>query len=349
MADTNTHTNSEPQKWPVWVMASLAFILILCWIITVCAPGIYRKFLDIILWIFLFFSGISRIINAFKNEQKYVWCLIALWALASILWILMMFSNSTLIWTLTIWAFAFWALIRWCILVYYGLTNKEGNKFWRWIIWLWILLIVLFFIIAFSNKWEAKALAWICIWISTIFDWILLLIMSFRINNNPSLQDQLVEQANQNEIANTSTTPTSLNDINTTATPAQPSEQATNQPAPATQPEAPAPVAVPVPVAVPTPESQAPAEAQATTETPVEQSTPTSEPTPVTVPTPEAQTTISTPVEQSAQATEPVPVSVPTPKSHPANEAQPEQSNEATPTVETAPAEENKTEDNPTT
>jgi len=59
----------------------------------------------------------------------------------------------------------------------------------------------LFFIIAFSDKSEARSLAWICIGISTVFDWLFLLILSFRVNDDPSLQSQVLEQANQNEIA----------------------------------------------------------------------------------------------------------------------------------------------------
>jgi hypothetical protein len=47
------------------------------------------------------------------------------------------------------------------------------------------------------------------------------LILSFRINNDPSLQDKLLEQANQSEIANTSTAaPAPLNNATTSTTPA---------------------------------------------------------------------------------------------------------------------------------
>ena len=206
---TNTTvTKSEPKKWPIWVMAILAFITIGCWIVTICAPSIFRKFMDIILWIILFFSWLSWIINAFTNEQKYVWCLVSLWVLVMILGILLIFSSSEFIWTLTIRCFAIWALLRWCILIYYSLTNREEQKFWRWILTLWILLIILFFVIAFSDKSDAKTVAWICIWISTVFDWLCLLILSFRANEDPTLQDQILQQANQNEIAQDTTNTT---------------------------------------------------------------------------------------------------------------------------------------------
>jgi hypothetical protein len=53
-----------------------------------------------------------------------------------------------------------------------------------------------------------------------------LLILSFRINDDPSLQDKLIEQANQNEIANTSTTtPAPLNNTTTPAAPTTPVAQ----------------------------------------------------------------------------------------------------------------------------
>jgi len=57
-----------------------------------------------------------------------------------------------------------------------------------------------------------------------------LLILSFRVNNDPSLQDELIKQADQNEIANTSTTPS-----NTTATPAQPVITSVAQPTVSTE------------------------------------------------------------------------------------------------------------------
>ena len=201
MTDTNVTTNSEQKKWPVWLVASLGFVTIICGIITICAPSVFWKFLDIILGISLIFSGISAIIKWFTDKEKYLWLLIILSSLVILLWFLLVFSWSKFIWTLTIWAFAIWALLRWFILIYFSLTNREQQKFWRGILALWILLIILFFIIAFSDKSEARSLAWICIGISTVFDWIFLLILSFRVNDDPSLQSQVLEQANQNEIA----------------------------------------------------------------------------------------------------------------------------------------------------
>jgi len=57
------------------------------------------------------------------------------------------------------------------------------------------------------------------------------LILSFRINNDPSLQDKLIEQANQSEIANTSTAaPAPLNNTTMSAAPAaQPVVSNSNQ------------------------------------------------------------------------------------------------------------------------
>ncbi len=302
MADTNVTTNSEPKKWPVWLMVWIACILILCGIITICAPSVYWKFMDIILWIVLILAGTSWIINSFTNEKEHWWCLLStIGALAIIIWIIVMCSRVEFIWTLSIWAIAIWALLRWIILIYFSLANKEQQKFWRWILTLWILLVILFIVIAFSNKDDAVAIVWVCIWISTMLDWICLLIMSFKANNDPSLQEKLIQQADENEIANASTTPTSLNDINNTATQST-GQPTTDQPAPAAQPETPPAVTVPVPVAVPTPESQAPAEAQPTTQTPIEQATPASKSIPVSVPTPEVQTTTETPTEENSPA-----------------------------------------------
>jgi hypothetical protein len=87
------------------------------------------------------------------------------------------------------------------------------------------------------------------------------LIISFRVNNDPSLQEKLLEQANQNEISNTTSTP-----VNTTPTATQPTTAPVVQPAPAAQPTSANPVAVPVPVVVPTASvSVATPEAQAST------------------------------------------------------------------------------------
>ena len=79
--------------------------------------------------------------------------------------------------------------------------NKENQPM-RWAIaWLWCLLFILAIVIAASDKSEARTLAWICIWISTILDGISLLAFALKVKNNPSVQAELVNQANQNEIA----------------------------------------------------------------------------------------------------------------------------------------------------
>ena len=52
-----------------------------------------------------------------------------------------------------------------------------------------------------SDKSEARYWAWVCIGISTIFDGITLLFFALRVKNNPSLQQELLNQSDQNEIA----------------------------------------------------------------------------------------------------------------------------------------------------
>ncbi len=212
MTDT---IKSEKSKWPVWLMAWLAFIIILCGIITVCAPSIFWKFMDIILWFFLLTSGISLIINGFKNKGgQLVWLLLIWWFLLSLLWFMLIFSYSQVVWTIMIWMFALRALIRWITLVLFALTNKDKQHF-RWaILWLWCLLFVLGIIIICVPKSESRTWAWVCIWISTIFDWVCLLVLSFKANDNSSLQDKLLEQADQNEIAQWNI------DVNTSVQPA---------------------------------------------------------------------------------------------------------------------------------
>jgi len=82
------------------------------------------------------------------------------------------------------------------------------------------------------------------------------LILSFRVNNDPSLQDELIKQADQNEIANNSTAVPS----NNTVTPTQTAPVA--QP---TQPGTAAPVTVSVPVAAPATQPVPTGEVQQTT------------------------------------------------------------------------------------
>lgn len=55
--------------------------------------------------------------------------------------------------------------------------------------------------IAISDKSEARSLAWVCIWISTVLDGISLLVIALKVKDNPSLQSELINQAHQNEIA----------------------------------------------------------------------------------------------------------------------------------------------------
>ena len=194
--------NENNQSRPFWLLISMSFILILSWIIVVLAPWIFWKFMDIILWFMLLITWISAIINTVKNQNvKYIRFLLILWVLITILWFLLIFSRSHFIWTLTIRLFAIWALIRWIILVSFSLTNKESQNF-RWaILWLWVLLFILSIVIMLSDKSEARYWAWVCIGISTIFDGITLLFFALRVKNNPSLQQELLNQSDQNEIA----------------------------------------------------------------------------------------------------------------------------------------------------
>lgn len=193
--------NKQIQSWPYSVMMGLSIIVIIFWIVTICAPGIFWKFMDIILWFFLFTSGISAIINAFKNKNSELVWLLWIWGfLLALLWFWLIFSYSHLVWTIMIWIFALWALARGIMLIIFWINSKEQQPLWWWIVWLWIFLFVLAIIIAVSDKSEARTLAWICIWISTLFDGISLLLMALKIKNSSSLQAQLISQSSQNEI-----------------------------------------------------------------------------------------------------------------------------------------------------
>ena len=323
---TNADTSNERKTWPIWLMASFAFLLILCWIITICAPGVYWTFMDIILWIVLVLAWISRIINAFTNEKEHSWCLLSIiWVLAVVLWFIVMFSGAEFVWTLSIWAIAIWAFLRWCILIYYSLSNKEQQKFWRWILALWILLIILFFVIAFSDKDEARAIVWICIWISTVLDWLCLLFLSFRVNNDPSLQDKMLEQANQSEIAqwdvNTAnpTIQTPNNEIQQSVTVAQPAWEI--QPWTVQQPIV-APVAQQVAVAQPTTTEPA---TQPEVQTPTTNVEPVQVDQPITETQPAPATDSTTMVQPEAQDSEVQPaedVQTPAEENKPAEDVQ---------------------------
>lgn len=193
---------NQIQSWPHSLMMGLAIVVIIFWIITICAPSVFWKFMDIILGFFLFTSGISAIINAFKNkDSSLVWLLWIGWFLLALLWFWLIFSYSQLVWTIMIWVFALWALARWIMLVIYWMNSKEQQPLWRLIIGLWGLLFALAIIIAVSDKSEARTLAWICIGISTLFDGISMLIMALKIKDAPSVQVQLINQAGQNEIS----------------------------------------------------------------------------------------------------------------------------------------------------
>ena len=87
------------------------------------------------------------------------------------------------------------------MLIIFWINNKQQQPLWWWIVWLWALLLILALIIAFSDKSEARSLAWVCIGISTLFDGISLLVMALKIKNSSSVQVELINQANQNEIA----------------------------------------------------------------------------------------------------------------------------------------------------
>lgn len=194
--------NKQVQSWPYSLMMGLSIVIIIFWIITICSPRIFWRFMDIILWFFLFTSGISAIINAFKNKSSSLVRL--LWIggfILSLIWFWLIFSHSQLVWTIMIWIFALWALARWIMLVIYWMNNKQQQPLWWLIVWLWGLLFILAIIIALSDKSEARILAWICIGISTIFDGISMLVMAQKIKDAPSLQVQIISQASQSEIS----------------------------------------------------------------------------------------------------------------------------------------------------
>ena len=194
--------NKQIQSWPYSLMLGLSIVVIIFWVITICSPRIFWKFMDIILWFFLFTSGISAIINAFKNRDGQLVRL--LWIggfLLALLWFWLIFSWSQLVWTIMIWIFALWALIRWVMLIIFWLNNKGTQSLRWWIVWLWWLLFILAIVIAVSDKSEARTLAWICIGISTVIDGISLLVAALKLRNVNSLQAQIVDQANQNEIS----------------------------------------------------------------------------------------------------------------------------------------------------
>ena len=197
MSDHETY-----QQWPSWLMLWLSVFIIIFWIITVCSPSIFWKFMDIILWFFLLAGGTSAVINAFRNKgNEFAWLLWIGGLLLALIGIWLIFSWSQLVWTIMIWIFALWALVRWITMIIFGISNKENQSF-RWAIFgLWCLLFILAIVIIASDKTEARTLAWRCIWISTILDWISLLAFALKMKNNSTLQSELLSNANQHEIA----------------------------------------------------------------------------------------------------------------------------------------------------
>lgn len=193
--------NNQAQARPYRLIMSLSIIVIIFWIITICAPSIFWKFMDIVLWFFLFTTGISAIINAFKNRNSELAWLLWIWGFfLTLLWFVLIFSYSQLVWTIMIWMFALWALVRWVMLTVFWITNKEQHSL-RWlIVWLWCILFILAIIIICVPKSESRTWAWVCIWISTVFDGISLLAAALSMKNNPSLQTEILNQADQNEI-----------------------------------------------------------------------------------------------------------------------------------------------------
>ena len=223
----------EKQVRPFWLLAVLSIITIIFWIITICSPSIFWKFMDIILWFFLIMTWISAIINTVKNQNtQFIRLLLVFWILITILWFLLVFSRSQFVGTLMVWIFAIWAILRWIILIFFSLSNKNTQKFWWAILWLWILLLILWIVIIFSSTSEARNLAWICIWISTVLDWVILLIFSFRVKDNPWLQAEILKKSEENEIAQWNvviTETTVVTEVNT-----QPIQE-TQQPTPEAQ------------------------------------------------------------------------------------------------------------------
>ena len=193
--------NSQIQSLPYSLMMGLWIVVIIFWIITICSPSIFWRFMDIILWFFLFTSWISAVINAFKNKNNELVWLLWIWGfLLALIWFWLIFSRSELVWTIMIWIFAFWALARWIMLIIFWMNIKQQQPLWWWIVWLWGFLFILAIVIAFSDKTEARTLAWICIGISTLFDGISLLVMALKIKNTSSVQVELISQSAQNEI-----------------------------------------------------------------------------------------------------------------------------------------------------
>lgn len=93
-----------------------------------------------------------------------------------------------------------------------------------------------------SPKDEARSLAWICIWISTILDWIALLAFALKVKDNPNIQTEVIVQADQNEIAQGDVVVTETTVVTQVQQPAPQAQQPTpevQQPTPEVQQPAP--------------------------------------------------------------------------------------------------------------
>ena len=188
--------------WPLWVMLWLAVLLIICGILTILHPSGFWKWINILLWISLIFSGLSSIINAISNQKdQYISFLLVIWILILMLWIMLVCARDVnLVGKLMVWMFALWALMRWGMLIFFWMQNKENMPLWWWICIIGIVLIVLSIVTFVSSAWMAN-LVWICIGISIIFDWLSLLFFSLKWGNTQVVQAEIISQADNNEIA----------------------------------------------------------------------------------------------------------------------------------------------------
>ncbi len=188
--------------WPLWVMLWLAVLLILCGILTILNPSWFWKWMNILLWISLVFSGLSAIINAISNQKaQYISFLFVIWILILMLWIMLVCARDVnLVGKLMVWMFALWALMRWGMLIFFWMQNRENMPLWWGICVIGIILIVLSIITFVSSAWMAN-LVWICIGISIIFDWLSLLFFSLKWGNTQRVQAQIISEADGNEIA----------------------------------------------------------------------------------------------------------------------------------------------------
>ena len=188
--------------WPLWVMLWLAVLLILCGILTILHPSWFWRWINVILWISLVFSGLSAIINAISNQKvQYISFLFVIGILILMLWIMLIWArDANLVWKLTVWMFALWALMRWGMLIFFWMQNRENMPLWWWICIIGIVLIVLS-IVTFVSSAGMANLVWICIGISIIFDWLSLLFFSLKWGNVQVIQTQVISDANNNEIA----------------------------------------------------------------------------------------------------------------------------------------------------